>query len=410
MTPPSSIYRTGRFARLSRRQRLTLVGMALALAVVITLATVVIILIPNPPAAPNSTVPGMHFHPLITTPLTAPSPGLPAAQQWSNAGPDFAQVITFAPSAPSTGYACGSAGRAGRTLALGMTRDGGKTWNALSTNVVGQTCALSVAPAAPNDIALAVAQCPTTCATPAAVALYRSSDGGATWAQATLPQGGFGLVLGWAGTTLFAVTNDPMHPLAVSVGGQPFALQDDLARFPGQIDFLGAVGTTMYAELAAPTGGSPTVAQSSDGGMIWSQVTLSDPPFPITFARPSADGKWLIGLEQTDTLVLSGDGGQRWQSEPAFPSGQTLTASIFVARAPDGSLVALTHAAHLSSTTQTLITLAPGASTWQPFAANLPASTTPRALTWDSHGHPLALWATSSAPSATAKQLWAYLF
>jgi hypothetical protein len=396
-----------RLGHLSRRQRQTLAGLGLLLALVLVGATILVVALPDAKGS-TSTPANLATAPVqpLTTSTLTDTASVAATQQWGHAGPTFAQRIVFAPNAPGTAYACGSAGRAGQRLALGVSADGGHTWHDLATSLVSQTCLLSVAPTNPKAVALMTAQCGTNCASHATVALYRSADGGATWTQAFLPQGGFGLLMAWADTTLFVTTNDVAHPLAVSVNGQPFALQDDITRYGGQVNVLGGVGATMYATLTANGAVAPTIVKSANDGAIWSQVTLNDTPFTVNLLRTSADNTALMGLEHTDTLALSFDQGQTWTEAPPFPTGLTLAAPNFVARTPDGTLVALLQ----TGTTPILYAVLVGAGSWQPIAANLPATSAMQALAWNSQGHPVALWAATNTLTNTAKQLWTYQF
>jgi len=286
------------------------------------------------------------------------------------------------------------------TLQLATSPDSGKTWATYRARMAGQTCALSISPTDAKAVALAITQCQNTCSANAAAALYRSIDGGQHWTQAQLPNNiSFGGVLGWAGTTLYATTNDPAHPLAVSVGGAPFVLRDDIARFSGNITELAASGGTMFAVLRATAigttstaTGAATVVQSNNDGAVWSLVAFNDSPFTPSFIRISQDGS-ILALEGQDTLVSSRNSGDTWQAAVPFPSAQTLTPAHFAARAPDGTLVALLQSISNASKMGFFI-LTPKTKAWQPLTVP-PADATSFVLTWDAKGHPTALWANT---------------
>jgi hypothetical protein len=378
-----------RLAALSQRQRLVLVGMLLSCAVVITVATVLVVATPTSKGT-SSTVPTVTT--LSLSALPPPAPTTTQAGTWAPPAPAFAQAVAFAPANSAAIAVCGFAGG---TLRLGLSQDGGQTWAAYRAGVGGNTCTLGISPADAKDIALAVAQCQATCDANTPAALYRSVDGGAHWAGVVPPVGvHFGTVLGWAGATLYATTNVAAHPLAVSVGGGAFTLRDDIARFAGAITTLTANGDTMLATLPSPTAGdTPTVVASRSDGAVWSQVSLTDAPFTPVFARISADGS-ILAMEGQDTLVVSRDTGASWLDATPFPSGQTLGASRFAARTPDGSLVASLQSTRDASKTGLFI-LAAGTHVWQPLAAP-PAGAQLLALAWDAAGHPTALWANTS--------------
>jgi photosystem II stability/assembly factor-like uncharacterized protein len=392
---------TQRLAGLSRRQRLVLVSMLLSIAVVITGAAALVIASPSLSGKPSQTGqshPAAPSHPLTLSALPDPAAITATPGKWAAPSPSFAQAVAFAPSASANLFSCGSDKG---TLSLALSHDGGQSWKAYHTSVKGQSCALSVSPTDAKAVALAVQQCQGTCTSTAPAALYRSADGGQSWTQAQAPAGdGFGLTLGWAGADLYAATNDPAHPLAVSLGGADFIPCDDIGRFPGQIDYLGGAGAMMFAELRSSSPATPITAsdfvivQSTNQGVVWTQAGLSDPPFAPAFARCSADGRTIIALEGRDTLVTSDDGGDSWQPAAPFPAGMTLAGANFAARAPDGTLAALLQSVD-DTTVGGLYTLAPGTDTWQATPA-VPKGAQSFALNWDASGHPVALWLTAA--------------
>ncbi|MBA3825544.1 MAG: hypothetical protein H0X24_16805 [Ktedonobacterales bacterium] len=384
-------------ARLSRRQRLVLVGMLLSSAAVITLAATLVVASPTTggPATSGPHPTGAKLQPLTLTALPTPTVTTALPGTWGSAAPTFAQAFAFAPTSPATLMVCGVASGA---LQLARSPDGGKTWAAYRTGVTAQTCALRYSPTDAKSVALTVTQCTSPCSATAPAALYRSTDGGDHWAQASLPiSGGFGGVIGWSGTTLYAATNLPAHPLAVSMGGAAFVLRDDIARFPGQIAEMTASGGALVAVLRVPAAGSipaaTTVAQSGNDGLVWAEVPFTDVPFTPTFVHLSQDGS-VLAIEGQDTLVVSRTLGAIWQAAAPFPLGQTLTPTHFAARAPDGTLVALLQSTG-ATTTVGLFSLAPGTDTWHPLAAP-PTGAQLITLSWAANGHPVAVWASAT--------------
>ncbi len=380
----------------SRGLRLAMAGAGFLAAIAISTAAVLVAVSPvhAPPKTGDATrVPTVAVQSLTLSPIASAAPTSPPGAGWSPIGPGFAQAAAFSPAMPATIFACGTLNRP--TIALGLSHDGGKTWQAYATGIAGQGCAMSVSPTQAGDVALAIHQCQGACGALPPAALFVSPDSGAHWKQALLPSGSFGMVLGWLGQTLFATTNDPAAPLAVGTLNGGFTLQADLARFGGAITTLAPAGATMYATVQPAGATDPFLAASADGGVIWQGVSFQDGAFPVMLARPAGDGKTLIGLEHEDTLAFSTDNGQTWQTQQPFPNAETLASPLFAALAPDGTLVARTRLASGTDAQATISVLAPGGS-WGQLTSASPDLTLLQMLTWDAHGHPAILWGAAS--------------
>ena len=140
------------------------------------------------------------------------------------------------------------------------SRDGGRTWEPLGTNVD----AMALTAASDRSVVVAGHE-----------VLTSSPDGGATWqpVSADLPS-----------LDIHGFTRDPADP------------------------------TRMWAYLA--TGG---LWETTDGGLHWSQVREDNVAFPL--AVPTQTGTRLLGVDASG-LVASDDGGRTWAAvgtPPTYP-------------------------------------------------------------------------------------------
>jgi hypothetical protein len=236
------------------------------------------------------------------TPTFAPLPPmLPAGQGWVKTGPAYAQTVALAPSQPTTLYTCGRPATADGHLSpstyLGVSRDGGRTWQ--TSTLPADCAALVVSPTNPQDVAFEGGTCQGACAgVPGSDKywVYLSTDGGKRWTQAKLPPNASnapeaeGYLVAWAGTILFVSPRYPAgespphdaHTLAASTNGGPFVWVDQngmLDRAPAGATLyrLVSVGNTLFvtfggfcAELVSQP--CARVATTSDGGATWSHM------------------------------------------------------------------------------------------------------------------------------------------
>lgn len=383
---------------------------------------------------------------VVFTPTTGPAAPIPHLADWQSSGPAFAKFITFAQSDPLTGYACGRAylnGSSGLSalsapqhsvtpgpdllesnLPLGVTHDGGKTWQTITTTIRGLECSVTVDPVNPRDILIRYTTCPDTCTfynvnyqgkNPY---MARSLDGGQTWARVTLPSDPDyhnGMLLGdtvWVGSTLFvsAQQNTPTNAL-----GKSYILKSEqgtaLTFLAHQVDVYSMIGQgdTLYVP------GNRSVAITRDGGATWTNQQLSHNNLAITLVTANTDGSILLGSYFTTDgpqpaglpdhlpLLESRDGGVTWVILPSpansafFENGISKdSASI----APDGTIVAM---CDIFKTTDYKIhafgyyTLAPGSQTWQKQATTVPEMLL--TVSYDAQGHPARLWGRAGANS-----------
>lgn len=344
-------------------------------------------------------------------------------KKW-NSAPDGADLpqspatvgsFAFSPSSPRTGYFCivspnATDDSATVPPAVGATTDGGQTWNGITSSAgryksicqvyLDQTNAKDVFVAAGNTLNSGSAPNP----------LFRSQDGGATWAHINQPtitgNGSFiaGLAvvqsrilamiapLAQAGPPAFSLYasddgGQTWKPITISVNGQPLQFGEQM-WVSGAVVYVeaGAGCTSACGGMRAPidheavgkqlgtmprtgphSSGAPPVSlyfKSYDGGRTWHQL-----PTPVTnlgniSVQRSADGSttYIVGTagnvpNEPANIVFayySGDGGATWRRLPTlqgvengFPDANSLGAfGNYVL--PDGSVIST--ADHLNGT------------------------------------------------------------
>jgi hypothetical protein len=314
--------------------------------------------------------------------------------------------IAFAPSDPSTAYACIADSNA--AFQVSVSHDAGASWTRTAAPTSGAFCLVSINPDNPRDVVL------VNNSSSSAFNLTRSLDGGATWHQQRAGSLAF-QSLGWVGSTLYVATILTENPVSsktdlwASVSGGPFIERDQNGQMPGMtlglVSFITGHGSTIFiVNGGVPTGG-PTY-KSSDGGATWTQVTFHDGGQVVHLVSATPDGRLLAGVYDNapTALVLSRDDGTTWQRLAAPPS--TLTALGDVILAPDGTMyVTSDHLSSAQNPDSTIYTTAPTVSQWSA-AAMLPPNAFPITVAWGGSGHPTAVWARQALDSrATSWQL-----
>ncbi len=314
--------------------------------------------------------------------------------------------IAFAPSDPSTAYACIADINA--AFQVSVSHDAGASWIRIAAPISGAFCLVSINPDNPRDVVL------VNNSSSSAFNLTRSLDGGATWHQQSAGSLAF-QSLGWVGSTLYVATILTENPVSsktelwASVSGGPFIERDQNGQMPGMtlglVSLITGHGSTIFIMNGGASTGSPTF-KGSDGGATWTQVTFHDGGQVVHLVTATPDGRLLAGVYDNapTTLALSRDDGTTWQRLAAPPS--TLTALGDVMLTPDGTMyVTSDYLSSAQNPDYTIYTTTPTASQWSA-AAMLPANAFPVTVAWDGSGHPTAVWARQALDSgATSWQL-----
>lgn len=357
--------------------------------------------------------------------------GVTYGQGWNPGGTPAAQDIAFAAGAPATAYDCGAPSLPPTMtpvpIAVASTADGGRTWHALPSPGAGVTCGITVNPTDAEDVVLMIS--PSSSFATAPIALYRSFDGGRTWARWSLPPR-LGPRLGaaeyavwtWSGSTLFVA---PYYPgttgyldLAASVAGQSFVWVQQNGLFRGApsdagIDQLLGTPDTLYVVLFSQNDCTPActlVRASHDGGASWSPYAPTFQGRRVNLISQSADGRTLFGsyfqdpAQAAEEYVYSSDGGATWRQLTPFPA-PSIASDIFAT--PDGTDYAVldTDPEALDGTIEAgVYRLSPGARGWSFIAPPVDNGSGPVVVSWNAAGHPLALWSNIHASIADGIQ------
>src|SRR5262249_8299953 len=137
--------------------------------------------------------------PSTVTPTLLPSgtatPAPPVGSGWESV--DFPQgdggvnTIAFSPSAPATAYTCVNSGGTRGPLALGISHDGGHTWQFHTTAIPDSDCQIAVSANDPQTMALQANWnlCQFDGCTLQADDVYITHDGGQVWKLMQPPDG-----------------------------------------------------------------------------------------------------------------------------------------------------------------------------------------------------------------------------
>lgn len=382
------------------------------------------------------------------TPTSVPTATpMPTSGTWHTATmlPPTVAHLEYAPSAPQTGYYCvGGSIPTTSSPWLYRSDDGGMTWRQLGGFAIPSvvepgrfSCNVFVDAQDPNDVFIET-MIPTGCAGPGpcqgptAKTLWRSRDGGASWAQLNLPQatretdGILGSLI-VSGSRLIGLEGDYLqtgsecstdphanaayhvndlvasddngqtwHTIGQSIYDQGQSISYGKSR--GQL--LQNVGSAIvvHAECDAvsSTGSSIHASDwiSRDDGATWTQVSVSGgsdiESFLFTPAASSASVgapygtavDYGSGFTALPIVRYSADGGASWRSLPslsAMPGAQTPGAQVsvyWVLAMPDGSVLASVNVGTPGANGQTLssaiyaIDPQSASSTWRQFTPN----------------------------------------
>jgi Putative zinc-finger/BNR/Asp-box repeat len=396
---------------------------------------------PNPSATPSGPTPTVQ-----TTNLPAPGTG------YTNAGPDWATRLAFAPSSQNTVYACGiasfSSGSGGFLVAV--STDGGHTWRSQTSpgilpgkvpkvpatppDLMLETyyqCYLSVDPNNPRDLALLGYYCtdfisenPFQCGATSSL-LYRSFDGGQTWTLVNTPGGdGIAPQIVWVGSDLFVGTT---LGIARSIADGPFTLLQQsyfgTSSLEADARWLFVIGNTLIVTDIQCTGNvgaiscSGPIARSVDRGAHWSLIPMTYQSNTVDLVASGADGTTLLGMSPTEALIRSTNGGATWSPLPPLPaamigfigelqSAQGMISVEPIIEAPDGSIYVMLDfrgpGTGTGSAGYGIYELAPGARNWRYFAPSSGGDL--QIFLWNSSGHLAAIWGKRGGLSGSGFQ------
>lgn len=351
-----------------------------------------------------------------------PVSGLPSARGdgWLSIGPSWAQDVTFAADG-RTGYICGPTGLGDTPVLVArfaVATAPVNTWSETTNPAQGIRCQIAVSPLDPNEVALSVDDCrlPTVANCPESIPVsrvFRSHDGGATWAQIPLPAPLAVYGVAWSNSTLFLQVwghlgddvGNPANPetasahLLVSRDGAPFAeiAAEQLVGRATRFDYIAlfSSGQTLYAALNSTPCAGPclTIAHTSDNGGHWQNYTAryANRPISLAFAQPGAST--LIGwvIRQSDqqvALLRSYDFGAHWSLLPDLPRNPS-TGGVTVFATPDGTLYVASYGA-----VKEMYELPVNSDAWRSIAP-MPTGM-PLAVQYNAAGQAVALWGQAS--------------
>ncbi len=277
---------------------------------------------------------------LAAAPASAPVPA--AAPHWRLVGPfraGWATMVEGVPSEPDTVYFGGAGG------GLWRTRDAGRTWAPLfdhgPASAVG---ALAVAPSDPRTLYIGTGQATPRYDVQAGLGVYRSTDGGATWASAGLqatryigrivvdPRNANTVLVGAQGH--FFGPSPDRGVYRTTDGGKSWAQTLKLGPWTGVADLASdpADSKTVFAaaweahqypwqSYFTPISGEGSgVYRSSDGGLTWTRITGGGWPtgalgrISLATARTSRGLRVYAEVDSAHAggLYRSDDGGAHW--------------------------------------------------------------------------------------------------
>jgi hypothetical protein len=361
-----------------------------------------------------------------TTNLLAPGTG------YTNAGPDWATNLAFAPSSPNIVYACGELPADSGPLLIDVSTDGGRTWHPRTSPGKLSACALTVDSTNPRDLALVSYYCSGPVSTPSNPVcephthLYRSYDGGQSWSEVNTPGGDWiDVQIAWLGGTLFigttegiarSISGGPMTLLRQSFFGSTTVETEGRRLFTSGNALIVQALTCPATEVSIVVCNGPT-ARSDDLGAHWSLIPMTYRSNTVMLAASGTDGKTLFGTSPTATYLRSINSGATWNPLPPLPASsygftgefetsQGLLSGMPITEAPDGSIYTMFNftgpISGTGSPSRGIYVLAPGAENWRYLAP--PPGGNPQIFLWNSSGHLAVIWGGRGSPSLSGFQ------
>ena len=233
-------------------------------------------------------------------------------------------------------YVSGAFEERGRAL---VTRDGGKSWNAIYTAATNSTAVRSIAlnPNSPEQIAIGLSE----------GELILSNDGGATWRLAQSYNDRINKII-W--------NSDGMYVVVKATGifkstdsGNSFQLITAGLQSAGNTSTLSIFGSSIssYNQLAISPSNSGTMYvttnlglyRSFNGGLTWQFVTMplsqsSLAPTAIAIANSSDN---VIYVSDGDIIYKTADGGTAWSAADTKSSGNLINALLVDPEVPQAA-------------------------------------------------------------------------
>ncbi|HEY7022823.1 MAG TPA: hypothetical protein VH349_17020 [Ktedonobacterales bacterium] len=291
-----------------------------------------------------------------TTPSGAITPNLsdPQSNGWTPVSGGVFTDVQFTQSGRQRGYLCGM-GEKTNTRVVGVTTDGGDTWQIGPSPAGYDHCSVQVSATNPLDVALLSSVGP--CGGCTGFDTHYSTDGGRTWKAAPFPQNTQpDAGAAWAGQYLYiwadpAPDNPQQGFLKVSANGGAFTAIDPNSLVPGAsgayIYQMIASGAKVYVTLAyngcSSAQGCTAAVASGDGGKTWARITNTFNMHVVWVAGTTLYGE--ITGPGTPVIQASTDNGASWNplALPPLPGGHKIGVEIPGALLPadDGTVFAL---------------------------------------------------------------------